>query len=44
MPYFNEADDTPTKIGRAIGNAISLLIYLGIAGLMLYAVLLPLIH
>jgi hypothetical protein len=44
MPYFSETDDTPTKIGKAIGDAISLLIYLGVAGLMLYAALLPLMH
>lgn len=44
MSYFNEGDDTPTKIGRMIGDAISLVIYLGVACLMLYAALLPLIH
>jgi hypothetical protein len=40
MSYFNVTDDTPTKIGKTIGDAISLLIYLGVAGLMLYAALL----
>jgi hypothetical protein len=44
MRYFNETDDTPTKIGKAIGDAISLVIYLGVAGLMLYAALLPFMH
>ena len=44
MPYFNEGDDTPTKIGKMIGDAISLLIYLGVASLMLYAALSSLIH
>jgi hypothetical protein len=38
MPYFNEADDTPTKIGKPIGDAmLRVADYLGIAGFMLYA-------
>jgi hypothetical protein len=36
--YFDEADDTPTKIGKAIGSVIGIAIYLGVAGLMIYAV------
>jgi hypothetical protein len=44
MPYFNESDDTPTKIGKAIGDAISLVIYFGVAALMAYAALLPFMH
>ncbi len=37
MRYFSETDDTPTKIGTVIGDIISVFIYFGVAGLMLYA-------
>jgi hypothetical protein len=37
--YFNETDDTPKKIGTVIGDAIGILVYVGVAILMLDAVL-----
>ncbi len=37
-PFYNPNADTLTKIGEIIGSAIAIRIFIGIAGLMLYAV------
>jgi hypothetical protein len=35
MQFFDEAQQTPEKIGKAIGNVLAALVYLGVIGLML---------
>jgi hypothetical protein len=39
MRYLDETDETPTKFVRLIGDLCGILIYTGIVGLVLYAVL-----
>ena len=39
MRYLKETDDVPTKIVKVIGDMCGILIYTGIVGLALYAVL-----
>jgi hypothetical protein len=39
MRYLDETDETPTKFVRLIGDLCAILIYTGIVGLVLYAVL-----
>ncbi len=39
MRYLDETDETPTKFVRLIGDLCGILIYTGIVGLLLYAVL-----
>ena len=35
MPYFNEAEDKPEMIGRALGDVFSALVYICLLILML---------
>ena len=39
MRYLDEIDETPTKFVRLIGDLCGILIYTGIVGLLVYAVL-----
>ncbi len=39
VQYFRESDDRLTRIGKVIGDAIALLVYIGIFALLLYTFL-----
>jgi hypothetical protein len=39
MQYLDETDDAPTKFVRLMGDICGILIYTGIVGLLVYAVL-----
>ena len=34
MQFFDQAEPLPERIGKAVGNVIAALIYLGVIGLM----------